>query len=94
MKRKSLLTNGWHFTILILIMIGLIVQLVTSPGSILIPLVILGIVYYLYKRPPMWLQRMAFHGNPPYSKHQAKSRKQSKKKTYRFRVIDGKKKSI
>jgi len=82
--------KGWHWVILGLIIIGLFAQFISSPLSIIIPIVIFGIVYYLYKRPPIWLQRLAYRNTHfPYPQPTKKKRNR-----YPFRVIDGKKKKI
>jgi hypothetical protein len=96
MTRKSIVKTGWHFLILALIVIGIIVQFVRAPQTILIPLIIVGIVFYLYKRPPIWLQKMAFRGSRPSIAPPQPSKRSpnKKKKRYRFRVINGNKKSM
>jgi|GEM_PF-6009014 len=83
--------KGWHWVILGLIIIGILVQLISAPLSIIVPVAIIMIVYYLYKRPPLWLQRLAYrdHTHLLYQRQVKK-----KKQRYPFRVIDGKKKKI
>lgn len=84
-------SKSWHWMILGLIIIGIVVQFVSSPLSILLPIIIVGIVYYLYKRPPIWLQRLAYRNH----RHIFYPRPAKKNKhRYPFRVIDGKKKKI
>lgn len=83
--------KGWHWIVVGLIVIGLIVQLISSPLSIIIPIVLIGVVYYLYKRPPSWLQRLAYRS---CSKNFYAHKPTKKKQQYRFRVIDGKKKNV
>lgn len=91
---NSVNRKGWHWIIVTLILIGIVVQLIQSPLTLIIPVVIIGIVYYLYKKPPRWLQRLAFSRNPKAPFHVQSKYQAPKKKKYRFRVIDGKKKSI
>lgn len=78
--------NGWTILIVALIAIGLGDQLLDNPFSILFPLAIGGIIYYLYKFPPRWLLRLTSHRPPTPRKKEAKPKKR------RFRVIDGNKK--
>lgn len=46
---------------------------------------LIGIIFYLYKKPPIWLQRIS--GHIP-----ATTSTKRKKKSHRFKVIDGSKK--
>lgn len=92
---NSVNRKGWHWIVVSLVFIGIVVQLIESPLTLIIPVVIIGIVYYLYKKPPYWLQRLAFSRNTKIPFHvQTKQHQAPKKRKYRFRVIDGKKKSI
>lgn len=40
------------YVVLALLGIGLIAQFVKNPGAMIIPVVVLGVVFYLYKFPP------------------------------------------
>jgi len=81
----------WQYAILGLVALGFLVQLFQSPMSILIPLIIIGLVYYLYKFPPRWLLRLS-SSSRPFSFSQRHKQKKSKRKKRPFRVIDGNKK--
>lgn len=69
--------------VLFFLLIGIGNRLLISPMSILVPLVIAGIVYYLYKYPPGWLCRLS---GSHFSKKQT-----NKKRKNPFKVISGKK---
>lgn len=84
--------KGWHWVILSLIAIGLFAQFISSPLSIIIPIILIGMMYYLYKRPPVWLQRLAYRDRTQTIYRQKQTKK--KKNQYPFRVIDGKKKNV
>ena len=81
--------------ILTLVLIGLIDQAIRNPFSIFIPLLIVGILVYLYKYPPAWLIKLS-RPNSPYAvrghRREYTRRSASKGRKYPFRVIDGKKK--
>jgi hypothetical protein len=92
--RSSIKTKKWHVLILLLAMIGLIKQAVESPLSILLPLLIAGLLYYLYRFPPRWLFKLssASHPTSPYKKGNKRGQLSSKKgRKKAFRVIEGKK---
>lgn len=76
-----------RFPILGYVFIGLmIIGIVVNVRSLLIPIVVLGVIFLLYKFPPaVWRTWFARFGAG-----QAKSNK--KKSSTRFRVIQGKKK--
>ncbi|SEN23759.1 hypothetical protein [Lihuaxuella thermophila] len=85
-------SKGWHYLLISLVAIGFFVELFRSPLSIIIPLLIIGIVYYLYKFPPRWLLRMGSVSRPAFPRNNKSKSKTSKKKRRPFRVIDGNKK--
>lgn len=72
---------------LTLIAIGLIAQTVDNPVQLIIPVVILGVIFLLYKFPPRP------SGAKPYSKSSARRETQQPKpktrKNVPFRVIEG-----
>jgi hypothetical protein len=68
----------WVLVILGLIVVGIIAQLIRDPGSLIIPLVIFGVVFYLYKFPP--------------NRARGGKRTFTQKKRPPFRVIPGNKK--
>lgn len=65
-----------------LIAIGLLAQLVYEPGSILVPLLVFAIIFWLYKFPPGRSRRQ---GGRPSAGRKTTERKQT------FRVIRGNK---
>ncbi len=69
-----------------LIAIGLLMSFVENPGSMIIPVVIFGLVFLLYKFPPAAIARR-FRGFAPPP---GRSGKQAKRRP-NFRVIQGRK---
>lgn len=92
MYPNSISTKIGHVLILSLAAIGLLIQFITSPLSIILPIVMIGLIYYLYKWPPAWLQRFAYRNRSSLNIYPRTVDK--KKNRYPFRVIDGKKKKI
>ncbi|SHE46095.1 hypothetical protein SAMN05444392_101560 [Seinonella peptonophila] len=94
MSTFSTTQKGWHFLVLALFAIGFIVELIQHPISIILPLVLIGVIYYLYKFPPAWLIRLSTRTDRrfihPRSQPQKAINKRAKK--HSFRVINGKKK--
>lgn len=99
--------NGWMYVIVALIAIGVFAQLAANPISVIVPLVIFGIIFYLFKFPPRWLLRWVQQPPASMKRKYAKQRdakvtkvkngkKQSKHPKRRsnvtLKVIDGKKK--
>jgi hypothetical protein len=80
--------RGWRYLILSLAVIGIYSETMHSPVRVLIQFGVVGVVLYLYKRPPRWLIR--FSSVHPFKR--PRPGKKAKKKQYPFRVIDGKKK--
>lgn len=66
--------------------VGIIANLFDRPATMLIPLLVLGIIFYLYKFPP---RRGRRRYNGMRTERQASARKTSKKA--KFRVIRGNK---
>ena len=78
----------WHYLILGLAFIGLISKFIISPTSLIIPILVIGLIYYFYKSPPRWFIRLV---SPSY--HRAyKTPPKKKRKKHRFHVINGNKK--
>jgi hypothetical protein len=71
------------YVILGLIAIGLLYRLLTNPSGMIIPVIVFGGVFLLYKFPPSRWQR----SKPTPSSRYAKSRE--KRKPAPFRVIQG-----
>jgi hypothetical protein len=78
----------WYYLILGLAAIGLISRLVHSPTSFIIPVLVIGLVWYFYKAPPRWFIRRVSPSRPRASKKPPKK----KRKKHRFQVINGNKK--
>ncbi|MDQ0417429.1 hypothetical protein J2Z48_001602 [Croceifilum oryzae] len=70
--------------ILGLIAIGIMSALRESFWNVVGWIGFIGIIFYLYKKPPIWLQRISGHIPATSTKR--------KKKSHRFKVIDGSKK--
>lgn len=92
MYPNSISIKIFQLFILSLAAIGLLIQFITSPLSIILPIIIIGLIYYLYKWPPVWLQRLAYRNRSSFNIFPRTVDK--KKNRYPFRVIDGKKKKI
>jgi hypothetical protein len=80
--------------ILVLAAIGILYRLVTHPSGMLIPVLVLGTVFLLYKFPPgRWRRRGGYRRDaaprPPASA--SGNRRQNRNKA-KFRVIPGNKK--
>ncbi|MFS1512144.1 hypothetical protein VQL36_06885 [Chengkuizengella sp. SCS-71B] len=73
------------YVILGLIAIGIVSSAFTNPGSFVIPLLVFGLVFYLYKFPPKKYR------NRKYEKVVKFQKKQKKRRKHRFKVIDGNK---
>ncbi|GIP35314.1 hypothetical protein [Paenibacillus sp. J2TS4] len=81
------------YVVLSLIAIGILYNLFRNPGSFLLPVIIFGAVFLLYKFPPSRLRRM-FTSGPSYYRPKTKPKaKTQRTKKARFRVIEGNKKS-
>ncbi|WP_131847184.1 hypothetical protein [Baia soyae] len=70
--------------ILGLVAIGIMSALRESFWNVVGLIGFIGIICYLYKKPPIWLQRISGHIPATSTKR--------KKRSHRFRVIDGSKK--
>lgn len=99
--------NGWMYAIVFFIALGLLSQLATNPSGLILPLLIFGVIFYLYKFPPNWLLRSVGHPHAPSGTQRAQRKKaraaileQKRKQRARrkrlkkapLKVIDGKKK--
>ncbi len=74
------------YAILALIVIGIAAQFFNNPASMIIPLTVFGIVFYLYKFPP----KRNRNNSSPFQVS-SRSKPKNKRKIAPFRVIDGKK---
>jgi hypothetical protein len=76
------------YIIFALIAIGVLARLLASPGTLLIPVIVFGVVFLLYKFPPARIKRQfhtAFSGKE-------KTGPRRNTRTAKFRVIKGSKK--
>jgi len=78
------------YVILGLIAIGILSALLRNPGSMLIPILVLGGVFLLYKYPPHKWKSFAYRTKPKYAPPSTKE-KQRKTQRAKFRVIQGNK---
>lgn len=73
-----------------LAVLGLIVQLSRNPSSVLIPVILVGIVFLLWKYPPeTWRRRTA---GPVRMRRKSKADRNKAARRAKFRVIQGSKK--
>ncbi|WP_138753391.1 hypothetical protein [Paenibacillus sinopodophylli] len=95
MSRASGKWNVWSITFLALLVIGLANTVVSNPLTFIIPIVILGGIFWLYKYPPSFLRNnSAQHGRTQVTQSRAtaaktKAKKPRSSKTVPFRVIEG-----
>ncbi|NDI34158.1 hypothetical protein [Chengkuizengella sediminis] len=75
------------YVILGLIVIGIVSSAFTNPGSFIIPLLVFGLVFYLYKFPPKRYRNRKYENVVKLQKEQ----KRKKRKKHKFKVIDGNK---
>lgn len=81
----------WRYTIFVLIGVGLLSVFSQKPGGILFPLLLVGIIYFLYKRPPRWLMRLVYPSRPhPPRRPDPRHGKRTAKGRPHLRVIKGK----
>lgn len=90
------LRNWFFYTIIaLLLVIGIVGDLMFKPWMIIIPVVIFGVIFYLWKRPPAFLTGKKKSNNSHYraTSHvtrQAKPKKdRPRSKTVPFKVIEG-----
>ncbi|MGO4544331.1 hypothetical protein AB4Z29_06005 [Paenibacillus sp. 2TAB23] len=94
MSRSSGKWNVWSITLLALLVIGLANSMVTNLMSFVIPIVILGGIFLLYKYPPSFLrtggaQQGRTHVTPSRATAAKTKPKKPRSKTMPFRVIEG-----
>ncbi|QHT60421.1 hypothetical protein GXP70_11090 [Paenibacillus lycopersici] len=79
--------------ILVLIVIGLVAQTISNPYQLLIPVVVFGAIYLLYKFPPGAARKARTKTQPRYKAGARKDAQQSSRTKTRkhmpFRVIEG-----
>ncbi|RAV01047.1 hypothetical protein DQG13_13470 [Paenibacillus sp. YN15] len=74
-----------------LLVVGILYRFLVNPGPFLIPLLVFGVIFLLYKFPPNRLQK---HGRPVHQRNKAAGRKRYDERERRkahFRVIPGSK---
>ncbi|NBI27548.1 TMEM8 family protein [Chengkuizengella marina] len=74
------------YVILGLIAIGIVSSAFTNPGNFIIPLLVFGLVFYLYKFPPKKYRNRKYENVVKLQKKQKRRRRKHK-----FKVIDGNK---
>lgn len=80
--------NTIAYVIFGLIAIGILFTVLTRPGALIIPLLVFGIIFWLYKYPPgRWRSRTKSFTPPRFSRTKPKRRNAT------FRVINGSKDS-
>ncbi|WP_419873834.1 hypothetical protein [Candidatus Pristimantibacillus sp. PTI5] len=94
MSRTTGKWNVWSITFLALLVIGLVYSVISSPLTFLIPIVVLGGIFLLYKYPPAFLR--GYHsqqGRTQVKQSRAAAPKSKvnkpRSKTVPFRVIEG-----
>ncbi|MDF2937494.1 MAG: hypothetical protein K0Q90_2867 [Paenibacillaceae bacterium] len=74
-----------------LLVVGILYRFLVNPGPLLVPLLVFGVIFLLYKFPPNRLQK---HGRPIQSGKRTTERKKYEERERRkahFRVIPGSK---
>lgn len=97
MSKRSSKWNIWSITFLALLIIGIVYSVIRNPFVFIIPIVVLGGIFLLYKYPPSFLRGMGTQQGSSYAKAaQRRSTTTNKKKTNKprsktvpFRVIEG-----
>lgn len=80
--------NGIMIVFLILIVIGILKAAAARPAAILIPVVVFGIVFLLYKYPPARF-RSAYRQSRVKQPDRQRTKQQPRKRPAPFRVIEG-----
>jgi hypothetical protein len=79
--------------ILVLAAVGILYRLITQPSGMLIPVLVLGTVFLLYKFPPSrWRRRGGYRSAAPRPPASAAGNHRQNRKKAKFRVIPGNKK--
>jgi len=86
-------TGNWvPYLILVLVIVGVSFAFKESPMTIIIPVVVFGLIFYWYKKPPAFLSK-GQRTNRSYRTAAAKTNKAKKErprsKTVPFKVIEG-----
>jgi xanthosine utilization system XapX-like protein len=94
MSRVPSKWNIWSITLLALLAIGLVYSVVQSPAAFIIPIVVLGGIFLLYKYPPAFLRgNITQRGRTEVKQSRAAAAKMKankpRSKTVPFRVIEG-----
>ncbi|WP_019004533.1 hypothetical protein [Cohnella laeviribosi] len=94
------LYRPWHYLILVLLVIGLMDSILNgiSTGRLLIPLVLVAVVFLLYKFPPnRWRSKSSEAARfreaaiKSQRRHPPRQTGKSKRKSFPFKVIEGSK---
>lgn len=79
------------YIIYALLVVGILYRFLVNPGPLLIPLLVFGVIFLLYKFPPSRLQK---HARPVHNRTKTAERKKMEERERRkahFRVIPGSK---
>lgn len=75
--------------ILTLIGVGLFAQMLNNPVQLIIPVVVFGVIYLLYKFPPGGARTSAKPRSKPANRRESQASKPKSRKNIPFRVIEG-----
>ncbi|NIK77446.1 hypothetical protein FHS15_002582 [Paenibacillus castaneae] len=96
MSRMPSRWNVWTIAFMVLLVIGVVYSIIQTPiAYTIIPIVVLGGIFLLYKYPPSFLKGYGSQGRPQVKQSRAtaaKTRSKTNKprsKTVPFRVIEG-----
>lgn len=84
--------RGWNAStvvVIVLFAIGLFYGFSLNPSAFLIPLIVLGAIFLLYKYPPNKWRSNARAKQPFVKQNRTQTRQKPKSRTVPFRVIDG-----
>ncbi|CAM3963121.1 hypothetical protein L1N85_03475 [Paenibacillus alkaliterrae] len=94
MSRMPRKWNVWSISLFALLVIGLVYSVFMSPGAFIIPIVVLGGIFLMYKYPPSFLRGAGSQQSRTYVKQRRATAAKAKmtkprSKTVPFRVIEG-----
>jgi hypothetical protein len=85
----------FSYVLLILLVIGILDRLFAGPNGMIVPLLVFGVIFLLWKYPPNRWSRRSSSGTSWFQTRKPRgagtSRKERKTKSGRFRVIPGSK---
>jgi hypothetical protein len=83
----------FSYVILVLIAIGILDRLLAGPSGMIIPLLVFGVIFLLWKYPPNIIARKTSQTWSQYRRHGGAGKGNRTTKSGRFRVIPGSKDS-